>query len=275
MTPPRYYRVSPRFWHDTEGWSDDERLLALYLLTCPQRTTEGLFPFRSRYAQADLEWVPERFDKAFAQLLERDFVRFDATAKVLLIVKALKYQAPANDNQAKYAVKVLDELPSTPLTSDFKQLAERFSERLLNHLPNGFGTDTQTDPDHSSSLTQAQALSPPPPLGGGGVHETVTSVEAALVLEGFTPAELEPPLKLLRSELSVTPDRIKSPVAWTRTLTKKFRAARARAEELATPWFTVIDGEPFTWVPNTGLLHGDDAEREHGIEWQASEGLAS
>lgn len=272
---PRYYRVSPRFWHDTEGWSDDERLLALHLLTSPQRTTEGLFPFRMRYAQADLEWLPERFEKAFAQLVERDFIRYDADAKVLLIVKALKYQAPANDNQAKYAVKVLEELPSTPLTRDFRTLAERFSKRLLDHLPNGFGTDTQTHPDHSSSLTQAPALSPPPSLGGGEEDETVSSVRAALMYYGFESIDLDQPLKLLRAELIAHPGRISSPVAWTRRIAEKAHEARVLSEEHSVPWFTSIDGEPFTFVPREGLMHAADAEREFGIEWNAAKGLAS
>ena len=41
----RYHKVSPRFWADEKvlRWNDDAKMLALYLLTCPHRTTEGLF----------------------------------------------------------------------------------------------------------------------------------------------------------------------------------------------------------------------------------------
>ena len=45
-----YKRVSPRFWTEAQagGWSDDMKMLALYLLTCEHRTTEGLLPAAGR-----------------------------------------------------------------------------------------------------------------------------------------------------------------------------------------------------------------------------------
>jgi hypothetical protein len=138
---PSYYRVSPKFWTDPalRGCSDDARLLALYLLTGPHRRLEGLFRLPKPYICADLGWSAERLAEPFVELLAIGFLRYDETAQVALVVNALKYQAPENDNQVTAALKQLDELPDTPLTSDFQRLAGRYCERLAKRLPERFG----------------------------------------------------------------------------------------------------------------------------------------
>jgi hypothetical protein len=142
----RYYPVDMRFWSDprVRGWSDDAKLLALYLLTCPHRTTEGLFRLPKLYVQADLGWSAERLAEPFRELLaepfpQPGFMDHDEAAQVVLIRNAMKYQPPQNDNQVKAALSRLEELPPTPLTSTFKALAERFCQRLAKRLPEGFG----------------------------------------------------------------------------------------------------------------------------------------
>jgi len=153
---PRYYRVSPKFWSSAErrGWDDDTRLLALYLLTCPHRTTEGIFRLPRKYVQADLEWSPQRFDERLMKLIADGFCLYDADAQVVLIMGAMKYQACANPNMAAGVVKRLAELPETSLTRDFKRLVERFDEQLAKQLPEGFGEP------QALALTQALAPSP-------------------------------------------------------------------------------------------------------------------
>lgn len=169
----RYFRISPRFWSRAEqkDWTDDMKMLALYLLTCPHRTTEGLYRLPKQYAQADLEWSPERFGEPFAQLLEDGFCDYDEQAQVVLIRGALKYQACANANVATAAVKRLHELPETRLAWEFRQLVEQFDEQLAKQLPEQFGdtpSPTPTPPP-SPSLTPAPSpadgdakASPPP-----------------------------------------------------------------------------------------------------------------
>lgn len=151
---PRYYRVSPKFWTsaDRHGWDADTRLLALYLLTGPHRTTEGLFRLPRKYAQADLDWSAQQFDQRLRQLIEDGFCEYDDDAQVLLLVNAMKYQATANDNMVTGVLRRLAELPETHLAGTFKQLAERFDERLAKRLPEGFG--------ESQALALALAPSP-------------------------------------------------------------------------------------------------------------------
>jgi hypothetical protein len=121
----RYYRVGVSIW--TQPWDESTRLAALYLLTCPHRTTEGLFRLPIEYAATDLGWPARRFAKALGELVADGFIEHDPDAQVVLIVNALKWQAPQNPNQATAAVRVLRTLPATPLLTRLYQLAEQFS----------------------------------------------------------------------------------------------------------------------------------------------------
>src|SRR6266516_1134989 len=170
----RYHRVDPRFWTDLAvlGWSDDAKLLALYLQTCPHRTTEGLFRLPKAYIQADLEWSAERLAEPFAELLaerhgEPGFMAYDEQAQVVLLRDALKDQPPQNDNQVTAALRSLDELSATSLTCEFKRLAERFCVRLAKRLPQGFGEGLGEPIPDPPAPTPALSLAPY--RGGGGV----------------------------------------------------------------------------------------------------------
>lgn len=183
----RYYRVSPRFWSRAEqkGWSDDAKLLALYLLTGPHRTTEGLYRLPKKYAQADLEWSRERFDQPLAELIHDGFCDYDEDAQVVLVSGAMRYQACANENMAKAAVKRLKELPETRLARNFQQLAERFDQRLHEQLPEGFGEPQAL----ALAPPQAQAPSPGESPPGGGSADGESDAEdpstEARIVESF------------------------------------------------------------------------------------------
>lgn len=113
----KYNRISTKFWTDEKvlQWDNETRLLALYLLTCSHKTTEGLFRLPKQYICADLEWLA----KPFAKLLEDGFIMYDEEVKVILINNALKYQSPDNPNQEKAAISLLKELPETELLYEF------------------------------------------------------------------------------------------------------------------------------------------------------------
>lgn len=169
-----YWRVSPKFWSDPKvlAWDDDTRLLALYILTCPHRTTEGLFRLPPPYVLADLGWPAERLAEPFARLLSDGFIEHDPTTHVVLIVKALEYQAPENPNQVKAAVRLLADLPPAPaLTCHFRRLAERFCERLAEGLPEGFGKPPaptpSPSPSHTGTVDDAPTDSPVGRASGG------------------------------------------------------------------------------------------------------------
>lgn len=143
-----YNRVSPRFWPEAQagGWSEDMKVLGLYLLTCEHRTTEGLYRLPVEYMAADLSgadqlgcdlagaWSAERVRQALAQLSADGFVKYDYAARVVFLPRALVYQAPENPNQRKAAIKSLLGLPRTPLLGDFLEAAQSHCAELAKEL---------------------------------------------------------------------------------------------------------------------------------------------
>lgn len=123
----RYVHIKSRFWMDEKvrGWSDDAKLLALYLLTSPHNNVLGCYVLPELYACADLGWERKRFAKAFARLVEDDFVKVDPKTDLVLIVNYLRHNPIDNGNRAEGAIKVLAELPRSGL---FKVLAEMVRE---------------------------------------------------------------------------------------------------------------------------------------------------
>lgn len=88
--------VSLTFWNDLKvrGWTDDQRLAALYLLTNPHCTGEGFYHLPLELAAGDLQWPMDRFRCALGVLVSDDFVDVDERARLVLIVKALKHAHP-------------------------------------------------------------------------------------------------------------------------------------------------------------------------------------
>ena len=148
---PTYSRVSPRFWTEAtrDGWTDDMKLLGLYLLTCPHRKTEGLYLLPLGYVAEDLGWSGERLSASLAQLLQQGFAEYDTKARVVFLPHALKYQRPDNQNQITHAVKSVLDLPDTHLKNRLLaaafEYAQAFAQALQQALPQAF-TQGYTDP---------------------------------------------------------------------------------------------------------------------------------
>lgn len=159
---PIFYRVSPAYWMN-RSWTDDMRLLGLYLLTSPHRSLEGLFWLPQQYILGDLQWSPERLAEPFAKLTADGFVDYDETAEVILITKALKYQAPANPNMVTAALRRVQTIPATRLDELFLASASRYCEplaqRLHQLLPERFG-EPQLCSTQLSSSQRARARGP-------------------------------------------------------------------------------------------------------------------
>jgi hypothetical protein len=179
----RYYRVSPRIWSVTR-WSENARLLALYLLTCPHRTVEGLFRLPKAYIQADLEWSPQRLAEPLRELSEDGFIEYDEDAQVVLILKALKYQAPANPNGVTSALRQLEEVPESPLDQRFHQMAQRYCERLAEQLPERFAQPPAPPPAPKTPptppLRDTATVEPTTPPGGSATPKTETTASRVL-----------------------------------------------------------------------------------------------
>lgn len=198
---PTYNRVSSKFWSDAkdEGWSDDMVTLALYLLTCPQRTTEGLFRLPKGYMVEDLPdgWNSERLSHSLTRLIAKGFVEYDDKARVVFLPHAMKYQRPDNRQQQVHAIRNVKSLPPTHLWSRFLEAAKTycpaFHEALLEALPKGYGEGYGEGygqdygiPPAPAPAPALKALNPPnPPLadadapaganGDGPVSDSATN----------------------------------------------------------------------------------------------------
>jgi hypothetical protein len=166
---PIYYRVSPAIWR--QPWSEDMRTLAVYMLTCPHRTIEGLFVLPKPYICGDMKWELERLAKPFAELLADGFIDYEEDAQVCFIVKALEYQTPSNGNMDTAAVRRLKMVPATRLDGPFLVSAvhhcQRFAKRLREALPQRFresllcSSSTLLNSSHSAGGREASPEAPP------------------------------------------------------------------------------------------------------------------
>lgn len=108
-----YGKVHTTFWSSTSmrELTEDGRMLALYLLTCPHGTITGVFRLPDGYACEDLQWDAERVRKGFDELLRNGFANRCETTKWVWVTKHLEWNSPENPNQRKSAAKVASQVP--------------------------------------------------------------------------------------------------------------------------------------------------------------------
>lgn len=244
---PRYHRLSAAIWN--EPWDDDMRLAAFYLLTCPHRTTEGLFKLPLPYVQADMGWLPKRIEKTFTKLEEAGFIR--RHEDVVLIRMALKYQSPQNANQVTAALTALETVPETPLDAEFGQLAKRFSERLCKGLLERFGERF----GNALALTLAPTQSPSPSPGDGDeeVSDYIAGkikrdhLKTFLLNLGYEKADVLTALERfeLRNRFG---EPIVDPAAWLRTVLQSMVKTRSM-EGNGTKLIELDDGTRLKLTP--------------------------
>ena len=155
----RYIRVASKFWQDekVKALSDDARLLYLYVLTSPHSNMAGYYVLPKPYVAYDLNWSPERLDKAFTKLLDNRLILYCEQSDVILIPNFLKYNPIQNKNQAIGANRRILELPQNGLIDEFITVTKRFAKGLdkeiCQGLAKGFGnteSDTETDTESES-----------------------------------------------------------------------------------------------------------------------------
>jgi len=260
-----YKRVSPRFWAEAQadGWSDDMKMLALYLLTCEHRTTEGLYRLPVEYMAADLSgadglgadlagaWSPERVRAALARLTDDGFVRYDHAARVVFLPRALAYQAPENPNQRRAAIKSLRALPETPLLAAFLEAARDLCPKLAREFEEPFAEGSPEPLGESPAPTPAPT--PEEHVAAGAAAASVeNSNEAGQDFGAFWSAY---PRKVGKAEARRR---------WNR-LTKKDRSSAAAAAGHLAGYVTGA-GVDLQYVPHPGTFIGPKRSFEDWAE---------
>ncbi len=153
-----YYRVSPEFWQDdtVRSWTHDTRMVALYLLTSPHRLTEGLFRQPVAYAVADTQMTAEAVESAMCEMAAGDDPFIERDGDTVLIVNALKWQAPRAEPNAKHAARqIVKRKLSGPLVGRLLALADELSPRLAAALRDEM---PELTPEPRPSKAQSKAL---------------------------------------------------------------------------------------------------------------------
>jgi len=88
-----YRSIHTKFWtdHKVEPLSKEGKLLFLYLMTNPHRSSSGLYPITRNRAARDCSVKDEEVDEALAELAEAGLVLYDDERSTVLIINAVKY----------------------------------------------------------------------------------------------------------------------------------------------------------------------------------------
>ena len=169
-----YGKIHSAFWmsESVRQLSDDGKMLALYLLTCPHGNMLGCFRIPDGYVSDDLKWPIERVSKGFNELLDNGFASRCNTSKWVLIYNFLEYNPFENPNVGKAAGKIYTSIPNnlptkTDLTRILNDSCPFFPKAELNHLPNPLETlsssarnpEPEPEPNQSLNQNQIQSLS--------------------------------------------------------------------------------------------------------------------
>jgi hypothetical protein len=107
-----YGKVYTLFWtsEDVLAMTEDERTLALYLLTCPHGNMLGCFRLPSAYASEDLKWTVERVSKGFSGLVAKGYIYRCERSFWVVILRYMKWNQFENPNVGKAAGKLFNSL---------------------------------------------------------------------------------------------------------------------------------------------------------------------
>ena len=114
--------------------SNDEKLLMLYIITCPHKNLLGLYFLPEEYICCDLRWTLEQLRKTMHELQKINRVLYDSRNSVVLIKNYLKHNPLENPNQVKAAVEKFNELPDTTCFEEFDRVIERYYKPFMKPL---------------------------------------------------------------------------------------------------------------------------------------------
>ncbi len=124
-----YGKVKDTFWTDkkVQSFSDDAKMLALYLLTGPHRNILGCMRIPDGYLVADLKWSSERISDAIRMLCEKGFICRDDDGWTL-VLNQLRHDPIKIPNHARGAIAIANTVP--PDSPIYQELVPRLVASL-------------------------------------------------------------------------------------------------------------------------------------------------
>jgi hypothetical protein len=111
-----YGKIYATFWssEDMRSLTEDGRMLAVYLMTCPHGNMLGCFRLPDAYVAEDMQWDPERVSKGFEELFRKGFAYRCERTSWVFIRKHLEWNPFENPNVGLAAGKLFDSLSAPP-----------------------------------------------------------------------------------------------------------------------------------------------------------------
>jgi len=169
--PAKFHPLSPAIWDRAmRDLSADGKLVRLYLLTCANRLSEGLFQIPLGIIAHDTGLPVEVVELALEELEVAGLARYDADAEVVLDCTSLRYMPlrngkdaqgnPKPDARIPGAIRMLQGVPDTPLKRELFQLANQYAPDLAAAISERF-------PELGGASTVSSIEAPGRPPKGG------------------------------------------------------------------------------------------------------------
>jgi hypothetical protein len=145
----RYSKIERRILTDQKfnSLSKDGKLIFFILLVHPHLTAIGAMRATLAGLACEMKWPYEEFQTAFAELLQKNMVKYDEEASLLWLPKYLNHNQPESPNVVKSWGQCLDYLSECKLKTEIidytKNFVEGLSESFREALPEAFLKATQ------------------------------------------------------------------------------------------------------------------------------------
>ena len=168
--PAKFHPVTPAIWDRTmRELSPEAKLVRLYLLTCANRLSEGLYQLAIGIVAHDTGLSPDAVVEALGELESVALASYDRDAEVVLDRTALRYAPLRNgtdregnvkrDNRIAGAIRHIENVPDTPLKEAQYRLARDLSPALREAMDERF-------PELRYGSTDSRTVAEPSPLPG-------------------------------------------------------------------------------------------------------------
>lgn len=168
----RYRKIPPSLWNDPQfsRFSDDAKLLYLFISTHPNMTMCGAFRATLSGLAEELKWDSKRMAnvwQTFGVTFQERWLNVDKEASLIICYHYVLHNSPDNPNIAKKIRKAFDELPMVALTYQYFQHVKK----IIESLGQTFGVTFQEGlanvwgnvPETFGVTFQERSENPPPP----------------------------------------------------------------------------------------------------------------
>jgi hypothetical protein len=150
----KFGQIESGFWHSKKlhAATDQAKLLAVYLLSCPHRNSSGMFRVPLAYIGADLGWPEKQVRIQVSELVSRRLIEYDEQVSILRFVGWFGHNEVDNRKHAQAVINQIEELKcSSPVykahVSAFLAYLNRSAKEYLDGLDTGRLTCEETGED--------------------------------------------------------------------------------------------------------------------------------